>query len=51
MHGGAEGSGAPEGNRNALKHGRYSAEAIVCRRKVAALLRACRDQLGGMCDV
>ena len=51
LHGGAEGSGAPEGNRNALKHGRYSAEAIACRREVAALLRACRDQLGAMCDV
>ena len=51
LHGGAEGSGAPEGNRNALKHGRYSAEAIACRRKVAVLLRACRDQLGAMGDV
>jgi hypothetical protein len=51
LHGGAEGSGAPEGNRNAFRHGRYSAEAIACRRKVAALLRACRDQLGAMCDV
>ena len=26
MHGGAKGSGAPAGNRNALKHGRYSHE-------------------------
>jgi hypothetical protein len=48
MHGGAEGSGAPEGNRNAFRHGRYTAEAIARRRAVAALLRACRDQLGGM---
>jgi hypothetical protein len=48
MHGGAEGSGAPEGNRNAFRHGRYTAEAIARRRVVAALLRACRDQLGGM---
>jgi hypothetical protein len=48
FHGGAEGSGAPEGNRNAFRHGRYTAEAIARRRKVAALLRACRDQLGGM---
>jgi hypothetical protein len=51
MHGSAEGSGAPEGNRNALKHGRYTAEAIARRRKVTALLRACRDQLGTMCDL
>ena len=46
MHGGAEGSGGQPGNRNAFKHGRYSAEAIAQRREVAALLRACRDQLG-----
>jgi uncharacterized protein YjcR len=51
MHGGVEGSGAPKGNRNAFKHGRYSAEAIAQRREVAALIRACRDQLGAMCDV
>ena len=51
MHGGADGIGGQPGNRNALKHGLYTAEAIACRRMVAALLRACRDQLGGMCDV
>jgi hypothetical protein len=51
MHGGAEGSGSPSGNRNAFRHGRYTAEATACRREVAALLRACRDQLGAMCDV
>ncbi len=48
MHGGADGSGAPCGNHNALKHGRYTAEAIAQRREVAALLRACRDRLGAM---
>jgi hypothetical protein len=51
MHGGTDGIGAPPGNRNAFRHGRYTAEAIAKRREVAALLRACRDQLGGMCDV
>ena len=51
MHGGTEGSGALEGNRNAFRHGRYTAEAIACRREVAALLRACRDQLGTMCEL
>ena len=51
MHGGAEGSGSPLGNRKAFKHGRYSAEAITKRRMVAALIRACRDQLGAMGDV
>jgi hypothetical protein len=33
MHGGAEGSGTAAGNRNALKRGSYSHEAIkLCRR-------------------
>ena len=51
MHGGTEGSGSPSGNHNAFRHGRYSAEAIAKRRMVAALIRACRDQLGAMGDV
>jgi hypothetical protein len=51
IHGGADGGGALPGNRNALKHGRYSAEAIAQRRAVAALLRACRDQLDSMRDL
>jgi hypothetical protein len=29
----------PKGNRNAFKHGRYTAEAIAGRREVAALIR------------
>ena len=48
LHGGADGGGAPEGNRNALKHGHYTAEAVAQRREVAALIRACRDRLGTM---
>ena len=32
MHGGGTGSGAQAGNRNALKHGRYSRELIELRR-------------------
>jgi hypothetical protein len=39
MHGGTS-PGAPKGNKNAFKHGRYGAEAIASRREVAALLRA-----------
>jgi hypothetical protein len=31
-----------KGNRNVLKHGRYTAEAIASRREVAALIRAMR---------
>ena len=34
--------GAPIGNANARKHGRYSAQAIAERRQVAALIRAIR---------
>jgi hypothetical protein len=30
--------GAPKGNRNAFKHGRYTAEAIATRRRFAAML-------------
>jgi hypothetical protein len=41
MHGGTN-PGAPKGNRNALKHGRYTAEAIANRREIAALIRAMR---------
>jgi hypothetical protein len=43
MHGGAAGSGAREGNRNALKHGRYTAEALESRRRVRELVRAARE--------
>ncbi|MGI9482021.1 MAG: HGGxSTG domain-containing protein [Hyphomicrobiales bacterium] len=32
MHGGARGSGAPRGNKNALKHGFYTAEEIRLRK-------------------
>jgi uncharacterized protein YjcR len=41
MHGGPS-SGAPKGNKNALKHGRYTAEAIARRRYISALLRGVR---------
>jgi len=42
MHGGKS-SGAPKGNRNAYKHGFYTAEAIAERREIAGLLRAMRQ--------
>jgi glucans biosynthesis protein len=45
MHGGARGSGAPIGNQNALRHGRYTSEAMGIRRQIKALLRACRGLL------
>jgi hypothetical protein len=31
MHGGAKGSGAPRGNKNAIKHGAYTGEALARR--------------------
>ncbi len=34
--------GAPKGNKNALKHGRYTAEAIAHRHEIATLLRNAR---------
>jgi uncharacterized protein YjcR len=39
MHGGAEGSGAPKGNQNALKHGRYIKRAIEERLELRRLIR------------
>ena len=34
LHGGADGVGAPVGNTNALKHGRFTQKAILERRQV-----------------
>ena len=42
MHGGAAGSGAPKGNRNALKHGVYTSEAIEWRKQINRLMRSGR---------
>ena len=44
MHG--AGGGAPKGNRNALKHGGYTAEAVAERRAFRALLKAAKGTLG-----
>ena len=41
MHGGKS-PGAPKGNKNAFKHGHYTAEAIASRREIAKLLRDAR---------
>ena len=45
MHGGAAGSGVPVGNKNAFRHGHYSAEAIARRRELSELIRLARDTL------
>ena len=39
MHGGAEGSGAPKGNQNALKHGRYTKEEIQSRKALREFIQ------------
>jgi hypothetical protein len=43
MHGGGVGSGGQPGNRNALKHGCYTAETLALRQHVRGLLRAARE--------
>ena len=43
MHG--AGGGAPKGNRNALRHGRYSADAVAERRRLRGLIREARELL------
>jgi len=50
MHGSADCVGAPKGNQNAWKYGRYKAEIIAQRRELAGLIRVCRDRLGAMRD-
>ena len=39
MHGGAKGSGAPEANRNALKHGTYTKAAFERREELRNMIR------------
>jgi glucans biosynthesis protein len=43
MHGGAKGSGAPKGNRNALKDGYTTREAKAERQEIRALIKLCRE--------
>jgi uncharacterized protein YjcR len=45
MHGGAPGSGAPPGNKNALKHGLYTKEAIQQRKATSELVSHARKLL------
>ncbi|MBR0984846.1 HGGxSTG domain-containing protein [Bradyrhizobium liaoningense] len=46
MHGGAPGSGAPWGNRNAQKHGAFTQERISERRAIQELLDEAGKLLG-----
>ena len=45
MHGGAPGSGAPRGNRNAHRHGLFTGDAIEERKQIGALLAEARELL------
>lgn len=49
MHGGAEGSGAPKGNNNALKHGMHTAEAILQRVYMKKLIKSAQNFLNDYC--
>jgi glucans biosynthesis protein len=46
MHG--AGGGAPRGNRNAWKHGLYSAETLALNRMVRDLARSARQLCGSI---
>ena len=48
MHGGPVKSGAPRGNRNARKHGRFTRGAIGERKQIEALLGEARKLLREM---
>ena len=50
MHGGAAESGAPIGNPNALRHGRYITHAIARRRQLSELIRTARVTLADIED-
>jgi len=45
MHGGAKGSGAPKDNKNALKHGLYTREALAERRRLRKMMADARKTL------
>ena len=45
MHGGAKGSGAKAGNRNALRHGRYSRDLLEFEHSIRELLRGSTAKL------
>jgi uncharacterized protein YjcR len=46
MHG--AGGGAPKGNRNALKHGDFTAEGLALTKEVASLARIARETLAAI---
>jgi len=48
MHGGAKGSGAPKNNKNALKHGFATREAMRERAEFRAVLAEARQFLADL---
>jgi hypothetical protein len=46
MHG--AGGGAPQGNRNALKHGKFTAEGLALKRQINALARMARETMAAI---
>ena len=46
MHG-ANG-GAPKGNKNAMKHGDFTAETLAMKREISALARMARETMGAI---
>ena len=46
MHG--AGGGAPRGNRNALKHGGFTAEGLALKRQISALARMARETMAAI---
>jgi uncharacterized protein YjcR len=46
MHGAA--GGAPKGNRNALKHGTFTGEALAFRREIATVARMARETIAAI---
>lgn len=48
MHGGAQGSGAPIGNKNALKHGMYTRRAKDLNREIRELLKESKELIEKM---
>ena len=46
MHG--AGGGAPKGNRNAMKHGGFTAETLALKKQISALARMARETMGAI---
>ena len=46
MHG--AGGGAPKGNRNALKHGNFTAEGLALKKQISALARMARETISAL---